>query len=74
MRFLYQTPVINKLFTISPEKGARGLIWLAENTPGATWPTGEYFEHNRVASSTAQARDPQLAVALWDRSAELVGL
>ena len=74
MRFLYHTPVIKNLFTISPEKGARGLVWLAENTPGATWPTGEYFEHNKVARSNPQARDPQLAAALWNRSAELVGL
>ena len=74
MRLLYHTPLIKNLFTISPEKGARGLIWLAENTPGATWPTGEYFEHNKVARSNPQARDPQLAAALWDRSAELVGL
>jgi len=74
MRFLYHTPVIKNLFTISPAKGARGLVWLAENTPGATWPTGEYFEHNKVARSNPQARDPQLAAALWNRSAELVGL
>ncbi|GAB2585416.1 SDR family NAD(P)-dependent oxidoreductase [Microlunatus antarcticus] len=74
MRFLYQTPVINKLFTISPERGSRGLLWLAENTPGATWPTGEYFEHNKVAKSNPQARDADLAVGLWDRSAEMVGL
>ena len=74
MRFLYHTPVIKNLFTISPEKGARGLIWLAENTPGVTWPTGEYFERNKVARSNPQAQDAALAVGLWDRSAELVGL
>ncbi|MGI3780323.1 MAG: SDR family NAD(P)-dependent oxidoreductase [Janthinobacterium lividum] len=74
MRFLYHTPVINRLFTISPQRGARGLVWLAENTPGATWPTGEYFEHNKVARSNPQARDAALAVGLWDRSADLVGL
>ena len=74
MRFLYHTPVIKNLFTISPEKGARGLIWLAENTPGVTWPTGEYFERNRVARSNPQAQDAALAVGLWDRSVELVGL
>jgi NAD(P)-dependent dehydrogenase (short-subunit alcohol dehydrogenase family) len=74
MRFLYHTPVIKDLFTISPEKGARGLVWLAENEPRTTWPTGEYFEHNKVARSNPQARDAQLAAALWDRSAEMVGL
>jgi NAD(P)-dependent dehydrogenase (short-subunit alcohol dehydrogenase family) len=74
MRFLYHTPLVKNLFTISPEKGARGLVWLAENEPRTTWPTGEYFERNRVARSNPQARDAQLAVGLWDRSAELVGL
>ncbi|MGI3785466.1 MAG: SDR family NAD(P)-dependent oxidoreductase [Janthinobacterium lividum] len=74
MRFLYHTPVISKLFTISPRRGAAGLVWLAENTPGATWPSGEYFQRNKPARSNPQADDPQLAAALWDRSAELVGL
>ena len=74
MRFLYHTPVIKNLFTISPARGARGLVWLAENEPGTTWPKGEYFEHNKVARSNPQARDAALAAALWDRSAELVGL
>ncbi len=74
MRFLYHTPVVKNLFTISPQRGARGLVWLAENEPGTTWPTGEYFEHNKVAKSNPQARDAALAAGLWDRSAELVGL
>ncbi len=74
MRFVYHTPVIRNLFTISPARGARGLLWLVANEPRTTWPTGEYFERNHVARSNPQARDPQLAAALWDRSAELVGL
>ena len=74
MRFVYHTPLIKNLFTISPQRGARGLVWLAENEPGTTWPSGEYFERNHVAKSNPQARDPQLAAGLWDRSAELVGL
>ena len=74
MRFLYQTPLVKNLFTISPERGARGLVWLAEHEPRTTWPTGEYFQHNRVARSNPQARDAGLARGLWDRSAELLGL
>ena len=42
--------------------------------PGRDWPTGEYFERNKVARSNPQARDAALARGLWDRSAELVGL
>jgi NAD(P)-dependent dehydrogenase (short-subunit alcohol dehydrogenase family) len=74
MRFLYHTPLVKNLFTISPQRGARGLVWLAENEPGTTWPTGAYFQRNKPARSNPQADDPQLAAALWDRSAELVGL
>lgn len=74
MRFLYHTPVIKNLFTISPERGAKGLVWLATQEPGRDWPTGEYFERNKVAKSNPQARDADLARGLWDRSAELVGL
>ena len=74
MRFLYQTPVVRNLFTISPQRGARGLVWLAQNEPRTRWPTGEYFQHNRVARSNPQARDAELARGLWDRSAGLLGL
>lgn len=74
MRFLYHTPVIKNLVTISPARGARPLVWLATHEPGRDWPNGEYFERNKVARSNPQARDPQLAVGLWDRSAEMVGL
>lgn len=74
MRFLYHTPLIKNLFTISPERGAKGLVWLATQEPGRAWPTGEYFERNKVAKSNPQARDADLARGLWDRSAELVGL
>ena len=74
MRFLYQTPVVNKLFLISPERGAKGLVWLATREPGRDWPTGRYFERNHVAKTNPQASDDALARGLWDRSAELVGL
>ncbi|SER17767.1 SDR family NAD(P)-dependent oxidoreductase [Microlunatus flavus] len=74
MRFVYHTPVIKNLFTISPERGAKGLVWLATQEPGRAWPTGQYFERNKVAKSNPQARDADLARGLWDRSAELVGL
>ncbi len=74
MRFLYHTPVVKNLFTISPSRGARGLVWLATHEAGRDWPSGEYFERNKVAKSNPQARDEALARGLWDRSAELVGL
>jgi hypothetical protein len=74
MRYIYHTPVIKNLFTISPDKGASQLIWLAEGTPGTTWQPGEYYEKRKPAPSTEQARDLELARQLWDRSASLLSI
>ncbi|WP_416986229.1 SDR family NAD(P)-dependent oxidoreductase [Streptomyces sp. T028] len=74
MRYVYHTPVIKNLFTISPDKSAKELVWLAEGTPGTTWQPGEYYEKRKPAPSTEQARDRELARLLWDRSADLLSL
>jgi NAD(P)-dependent dehydrogenase (short-subunit alcohol dehydrogenase family) len=74
MRFVYHTPVIKNLFTISADKGADQLIWLSEGTPGSTWQPGEYYEKRKPAPSTDQSRDPVLARQLWDRSAGLLSI
>jgi NAD(P)-dependent dehydrogenase (short-subunit alcohol dehydrogenase family) len=60
-------------FFRSPERGARSLVWLATSEEGGRL-TGEYVEDEKVAQPSATARDPQLAAALWERSAALVGL
>lgn len=70
MRFVYHT-AINHLMTISSEKGADELVWIAEGTPGRTWQPGEYYEKRKPAPSTGQSRDPALARQFWGRSAEL---
>lgn len=74
MRFLYQTPLARLMGLLSPEKGARPLVWLAEGDPGTDWVPGEYYEKHRVAATSPQASDEQLASLLWRRSAEYVGL
>jgi NAD(P)-dependent dehydrogenase (short-subunit alcohol dehydrogenase family) len=74
MRYIYHTPVIKNLLTISPDKGADQLIWLAEGTPGTTWQPGEYYEKRKPAPSAGQARDPELARQLWHRSASLLSI
>jgi hypothetical protein len=71
MRYVYHTPIIKHLFTISPDKGADQLIWLAGGAPGTTWQPGEYYEKRKAAPSTEQARDPELARQLWDRRGRL---
>ena len=72
-RLLYQSP-LRHLFLISPEQGARPLLWLADTTPGKDWTSGEYYEKNRIARTNRQAADPELARDLWERSAAMVGL
>ncbi|WCD93113.1 SDR family NAD(P)-dependent oxidoreductase [Microbacterium sp. nov. GSS16] len=74
MRFLYQTPLARLLGLLSPEQGARPLVWLAGGEPGTDWMPGEYYEKQKVAATSPQALDEQLAAELWRRSAEYVGL
>jgi NAD(P)-dependent dehydrogenase (short-subunit alcohol dehydrogenase family) len=60
-------------FFRSPERGARSLVWLALSDEAGGL-TGEYVQDQKVLTPSAEARDPVLAEALWERSAELVGL
>ncbi len=58
----------------TPDQGAAPLVHLAtvETVPA---PSGTYFDGLKPAGRThRKARDPRLAAALWERSAELVGL
>jgi NAD(P)-dependent dehydrogenase (short-subunit alcohol dehydrogenase family) len=72
-RFIYGTPV-RHLALISPDKGARALLWLANGTPGTTWAPGLFYARYKPQIPSPQASDDALAAALWDRSAELAGL
>jgi NAD(P)-dependent dehydrogenase (short-subunit alcohol dehydrogenase family) len=60
-------------FFRSPARGARSLVWLALSEQAGAL-SGEYVEDEKVRSPSAQAQDSSLASALWERSAELVGL
>lgn len=73
MRYLYRTPLISRLFMISPDQGAAPLVWLSQGTPGTTWLPGEYYERDRIAATHPQAADDELARRLWDLSAAMVG-
>jgi NAD(P)-dependent dehydrogenase (short-subunit alcohol dehydrogenase family) len=64
---------IGSPFFRSPERGARSLVWLALSDQAASL-TGQYIEDEKVTAPNAQAQDDMLARALWERSAELVGL
>jgi NAD(P)-dependent dehydrogenase (short-subunit alcohol dehydrogenase family) len=60
-------------FFRSPARGARSLLWLSLSQEAAAL-TGEYVQDEKVLAPSAQAQDETLAEALWERSADLVGL
>jgi retinol dehydrogenase-12 len=60
-------------FFRAPERGARSLLWLSLSQEAAAL-TGEYVQDEKVLAPSAQAQDEILAEALWERSADLVGL
>lgn len=72
MRFIYQTPLGRLAGLISPEQSAVHLVWLVEGAPGREWVSGQYYEKQKIAKTNPQAADAQLAVGLWDKSADLV--
>jgi len=72
MRRVYHGP-LKRLLTITPEKAAADLIWLATGTPGQTFEPGEYYESRQLPGRiNPDSVDPVLAAQLWDRSAQLV--
>ena len=58
---------------ISPEEGAKTIIYLASSPDVATI-SGEYFYKCKVAEPTAAAQDDGAAKRLWDVSAKIAGL
>lgn len=74
MRLVYRTP-LKRLLLISAEKGGENLRWFIDGTPDETWFSGAYYDERTLSSRVnPQVDDPTLAEALWQRSAELVGL
>lgn len=72
MRRIYHGP-LKRLFTVTPEKGADQLIWLAEGTPEESFLPGAYYEARRIATKVnPQMHDPQVAAQLWDKSTALL--
>lgn len=72
VRVLLASPV--RLLMRSPENGADTMVWLATSTPEVDWRYGGYYADRSPAQAHPQADDPVVAAALWERSAELVGL
>lgn len=64
--------VIARYLLSSPEKGAQTLVFLAEGTPGADYPTGKYFVRSKPARTNKLAGNQLLALDLWNRSVALL--
>jgi NAD(P)-dependent dehydrogenase (short-subunit alcohol dehydrogenase family) len=64
---------ISKLFAISPQKGARTLIYLA-TSPEVADVSGGYFEKCRLAKPSHDAERDEAARRLWDETVRLAGI
>jgi NAD(P)-dependent dehydrogenase (short-subunit alcohol dehydrogenase family) len=59
-----------KVFAISPEEGAKTIVYLA-SSPVVAGLTGQYFYKCRATQPSLAARDDRAALLLWERSATL---
>lgn len=74
MRLIYRTP-LRRLMTISADKGGETLRWFIEGTPDETWQSGAYYDERVLTTRVnPQVEDEALAEALWQKSADLVGV
>ncbi|GHH77852.1 short-chain dehydrogenase [Streptomyces sulfonofaciens] len=73
MKRIYRSR-LGRAFMVTPDKGADQLVWLAETAPGDGWSSGEYYEKRKPARRRNPQTTDELAVALWRRSARLLGL
>lgn len=64
---------VGKVFIRSPEKGGETGVYLAASDRVKDV-TGEYFVDKKAKKPSKTARDPELARALWERSAAMVGV
>ena len=74
MRLLYRTP-LKHVMLIGADKGGATLRWFIDGTPDETWFSGAYYDERVLTTKVnPQVNDAALAEALWQRSAELVGI
>ncbi|CAH0208726.1 Serine 3-dehydrogenase [Microbacterium oxydans] len=74
MRVIYRS-FLGRILLTGTDEGGAILRWFIEGTPDETWFSGAYYDERTLSSKVnPQAEDAALAEALWQRSAELVGL
>lgn len=73
MRYIFHTPMLTKLLTITPQESAkRNLVWLVNGKPGQDWKLGGYYEKQNLTRSASIAHDALTAKVLWDKSEIMV--
>jgi NAD(P)-dependent dehydrogenase (short-subunit alcohol dehydrogenase family) len=65
--------VAKPIGAISPEEGAKTIIYLA-SSPDVAAISGEYFYECKIATPTAEARNDADARRLWEMSQQIAGL
>ncbi|MDE2857312.1 MAG: SDR family oxidoreductase [Chloroflexota bacterium] len=65
--------ILQRLFAISPEKGADTLVYLASSTDAAGI-TGKYWDRKQQKETSANSYDRELQKQLWQFSAEATGI
>ena len=64
---------ISNLFALSPDEGAKTIIYLA-SSPDVEGVTGKYFTKQRAVASSEISYDKAVARRLWDLSRQMTGL
>ncbi|MCM3778461.1 SDR family NAD(P)-dependent oxidoreductase [Microbacterium hydrocarbonoxydans] len=74
MRLVYRS-FLGRLILTGVEEGGSVLRWFIEGTPDETWFSGAYYDERTLSNRVnPQVDDAALAEALWQKSAELVGI
>lgn len=74
MRLVYQS-FLGRFLLTGVEEGGGILRWFIEGTPDETWFSGAYYDERTLSNRVnPQVDDAALAEALWQKSAELVGI
>lgn len=63
---------VSNLFSVSPEKGAETVVYLATSKE-VEGVSGGFFVNCKRVKTTAIADDESLALRLWNKSMELIG-
>ena len=59
---------------LTPAQGADTLVWLARHEANEDWIPGEYYVKRKIAATSRDARDAELAKTVWNDTMKLLDL